>query len=146
MEDARPAILPHADLEKAFDFGATHAIFWWRKGDHFEVGASYVLPERLRALRAARGDDKSYTSESALVQIPAESMGPVATAARSGKEITLEDPAADPKFKRASLAAEFNIGRCHFVPSRDGVLEYGTGLISFLARLKLLENAVASMY
>jgi len=130
MEDARQAIMPKAELEKAFTAGATHAIFWWRKGDEFVVGASYVIPERVRALKAARGDDKSYTSESALVKIPVDSEGPVATAARSGKEITLEDPTADSNsnFRRASLAKEFNIGTCHFVPCRDGVLEYGTGL------------------
>jgi len=120
--------MPKAELEKAFDSGATHAIFWWKKGEEFVVGASYVLPERLRALKAARGDDKSYTSESALVKIPADGTGPVATAFRSGKEVTLEDPAADPNFKRGSLAKEFNVGRCHFVPCKDGVLEYGTGL------------------
>merc|ERR1711956_160663 len=118
------------DARQAFTAGATHAIFWWRKGDEFVVGASYVIPERVRALKAARGDDKSYTSESALVKIPVDSEGPVATAARSGKEITLEDPTADSNsnFRRASLAKEFNIGTCHFVPCRDGVLEYGTGL------------------
>jgi len=129
MEDARQAIMPKAELEKAFDSGATHAIFWWKQGDEFVAGASFVLPERLRALKAARGDDKSYTSESELVKIPANGEGPVATSARSGKEITLEDPAADPNFKRAGLAKEFNIGRCHFVPCKDGVLEYGTGLM-----------------
>lgn len=128
MEDARQAIMPKAELEKAFDSGATHAIFWWRKGDEFVVGASFVLPERVRALKAARGDDKSYTSESGSVKIPADGTGPVASAARSGKEITLEDPATDSNFKRGSLAKEFNIGRCHFVPCKDGVLEYGTGL------------------
>merc|ERR1719215_930684 len=95
IEDARQAIMSKAELEKAFDLGATHAIFWWRKGDEFVVGASYVIPERLRALKAARGDDKSYTSESASVRISIDSAGPVATAARSGKEITLEDPSAE---------------------------------------------------
>jgi len=104
MEDARQAIMPKAELETAFNSGATHAIFWWRKGDEFVVGASFVVPERVRALKAARGDDKTYTSESALLKIPADSVGPVATAARSGKEITLEDPAKDSNFKRASLA------------------------------------------
>jgi len=128
MEDARQAIMPKSELEKAFKAGATHAIFWWRKGDEFVVGASYIIPERVRALKASRGDDKSYTSESALVKIPVNGEGPVATAARSGKEITLEDPTTNSNFKRASLAKEFNIGNCHFVPCRDGVLEYGIGL------------------
>jgi hypothetical protein len=128
IEDARQAIMPKAELQHAFDSGATHAIFWRQKGDAFEVGASYVLPERVRALKASRGDDKTYTSESLSLKIPVDSEGPVATAARSGKESVLEDPAANPNFKRAALAKEFNIGNCHFVPCRDGVLEYGTGL------------------
>merc|ERR1712204_91339 len=124
MEDARQAIMPKAELEKAFTVGATHAIFWWRKGDEFVVGASYVAPERVRALKAARGDDKSYTSESAAWKIDASGLGPVATAGRSGKDIVIEDPANEPSFKGAGLAKEFNVGSCHFVPCRDGVLEY----------------------
>merc|ERR1712183_716022 len=128
IKDARKAIMPKAELQHAFDTGATHAIFWWQKSDNFEVGASYVLPERVRALKSKRGDDKTYTSESLSLKIPVDSQGPVATAARSGKESVLEDPAANRFFKRAALAKEFNVGNCHFVPCRDGVLEYGTGL------------------
>jgi hypothetical protein len=131
MEDARKAIMPKDELQTAFNNGATHVIFWWQKGEKFEVGASYVLPERARALQAVRNDGKSYTSESAKVNIPVDSQGPVATAARSGKEIILDSPAEDPNFKRASLAKEFSIERCHFVPCRDGVLEYGTGISKY---------------
>merc|ERR1719343_670254 len=128
MDDARKAIMPKEDLQKAFDEGATHVIFWSKKGDEFVVGADFVVPERLRALKAARGDDKSYTTESENMKIPADSSGPVATAARSGKELVLEDPSSDPDFKRKDLAAEFNIKQCHFVPCKDGVLEYGSGI------------------
>lgn len=128
MEDARQAIMPKAELEKAFDSGATSATFWWKKGEEYVVGASYVLPERVRALKAARGDDKTYASESESVKIPADSLGPVATSARSGKEIILEDPSTDPNFKRADLAKEFNMGNFHFVPCKDGVLEWGKGI------------------
>merc|ERR1719499_574112 len=95
MEDARQAIMPKAELETAFNSGATHAIFWWKKGDEFVVGASYVVPERVRALKAARGDDKTYTSESEKTKILADGKGPVATAARSGMGIVLEDPSSD---------------------------------------------------
>jgi hypothetical protein len=128
MEDARKAIMPKEDLQRAFDEGATHVIFWWKKGDEYVVGADYVVPERLRALKAARGDDKTYTTESENVKIPADSSGPVPTAASSGKELVLEDPSSDPNFQRKDLAAEFNIKQCHFLPCKDGVLEYGTGL------------------
>eukprot|EP00931_Biecheleriopsis_adriatica_P099020 TRINITY_DN7325_c0_g1_i1.p1 TRINITY_DN7325_c0_g1~~TRINITY_DN7325_c0_g1_i1.p1 ORF type:complete len:656 (-),score=128.38 TRINITY_DN7325_c0_g1_i1:137-2020(-) len=127
MEDARKAIMPKAELKRAFDMGATHAIFWWKQGDEWVVGASYVTPERLRALKVARGDERSYTSESEKRKISVKSFGPVATAGRSGKEIVLQDPASVPNFKRKDLAQEFNIGSCHFVPCRDGVLEYGIG-------------------
>merc|ERR1711976_616027 len=65
MEDARKAIMPKEELQKAFDAGATHVIFWRQDGEEFVVGASYVFPERVRALQASRGDDKTYTSESA---------------------------------------------------------------------------------
>jgi len=125
MEDARKAIIPKAELKRAFESGASHAIFWWKQGDDWVVGASYVTPERVRALKAARGDDKSYTSESAAWKLDASGLGPVATAGRSGKEVVIEDPATDSSVKRADLAKEFNIGSCHFLPCKDGVLEYG---------------------
>jgi hypothetical protein len=129
MEDARKVIMPKAELKQAFESGASHAILWSKQGDEWVVGASYVTPERVRALKAARGDDKSYTSESAAWKIDASGLGPVATAGRSGKDIVIEDPANEPSFKRAGLAKEFNVGSCHFVPCRDGVLEYGIGRV-----------------
>jgi len=128
MEDARQAIMPKDELQKAFDAGATHVIFWTQKGDQFVVGANYVVPERVRALKAARGDDKNYAEESAKRQISVKSKGPVATAARSGKEIVVTDPKTDPNFVRKDLAAEFNVQHSHFTPCRDGVLEWGIGV------------------
>merc|ERR1712014_484444 len=78
------------------DWGATHVIFWHKNGDEYEVGASYVVPERIAALKAARGDDKSYTSESYAFKLDANGTGPVATAARSGVTQFVEDPASEP--------------------------------------------------
>lgn len=130
IEDARKAIMPKEELQKAFDWGATHCIFWHKVGDQYEVGASYVIPERVRGLKQARGDDKSYTSESSAFKLSATGEGPISTAARSGVASFIEDPATDPNFKRAALAKEFNIGQCHFVPCKDGVLEYGTGRLA----------------
>jgi len=127
MEDARKAIMPKAELEKAFTAGATHVIFWHRVGDEYVVGASYITPERVNVLKSTRGDDKTYTSESWGLKLPADGKGPVSTAARSGAEIVIEDPASDDGFHRKDLAKEFKVGRCHFVPCRDGVLEYGVG-------------------
>merc|ERR1711862_125025 len=129
MEDARKAIMPKEELQKAFDWGATHVIFWHKEGDEYSVGASYVIPEREAALRQVRGDDKTYTSESHSFKLSADGKGPVATAARSGVTVILEDPTKDSTFQRQELAKEFNVGQCHFVPCKDGVLEYGTGQI-----------------
>jgi len=126
VADARTAIMPKAEMKKAFQSGATHLIFWKKVMDKYIMGASYLIPERVRALKASRGDDKSYTSESAQMSFPADGDGPIATTARAGKEIVIED-ASNSKMKRAALAKEFNIGNIHFVPCRDGVLEYGTG-------------------
>jgi len=127
MSDARTAIMPKAEMKKAFENGATHLIFWKPEGDKYVAGASFVLPERLRALKAARGDDKSYTSESLSFELDVAGEGPVATAARSGKEIVVADAKNEPTYKRAALAEEFGVGDVHFVPCRDGVLEYGRG-------------------
>jgi len=127
MEDARKAIMPKMELEKAFNNGATHVIFWHKVDDKYQVGASYLVPERENLLKALRGDDKSYTSESWRFQLPADGAGPVATAARSGMEIVVDDPATKEGFFRADLAKEFKVGKCHFVPCKDGVLEYGVG-------------------
>ena len=129
VEDARTAIMPKSEMKAAFEAGATHMIFWRKVGDNYECGASFVLPERVRALKTARGDDKSYTSESQGMKFPADGQGPIATAARSGKEIVIEDAssAAPEKYKRAGLAKEFNVKNVHFVPCRDGVIEYGVG-------------------
>jgi hypothetical protein len=40
------------------------------------VAASYVLEERVRALKAARKDDLSYTAKSREVRINANGQGP----------------------------------------------------------------------
>jgi len=126
-EDARGALVPLEILQEGFVSGATHAIFWLQRGDRFVAGASYVIPERVRALKQVRDDDKSYTSESLAVEIPVSGEGPVARAARSGMAVQLGGPSSERGFERAELAREFNIVSCNFVPCQGGVLEYGTG-------------------
>jgi len=126
IDDARTAIMPKAEMKKAFENGATHTIFWKQVGDEYKAGASYVRPDRLAALKAVRGDDKSYTSESIAMSFPASGDGPIAVTARSGKSMTVKDVSSS-KMKRAGLAKEFNVADIHFVPCKDGVLEYGTG-------------------
>jgi len=129
IDDARTAIMPKSELENAFKSGATHTIFWRldAAGTSYEWGADFVTPERLRMLKNARGDDKSFTSESRSMTFPASGEGPVASAARSATEIVIQDPSSSTSFKRSALAKEFGIGNIHFVPCKDGVLEYGTG-------------------
>ena len=126
IEDARQAIMPKAELEAAFKGGATHVTFWQPEGDKFVWGAGYTLPERLRALANA-GKKSCFSAESSKFSFPVDGKGPVATAARSGKEVVIVDPADDANFKRAAVAKEYGIGNLHFVPCKDGVLEYGLG-------------------
>jgi len=118
--------MPKAEMKHAFDEDeAKYVMFWEKKGDSFEVTADFLIPERLRALRNQRGDDKTFCSESRGYKLPADGDGYMATTARSGKAFVLEDPASDPKFRRAELAKEFGISNIHLVPCKDGVLEYG---------------------
>jgi hypothetical protein len=125
IEDARTAIMPKAEMKRAFANGATHLIFWKRDGDVYVSGAWFLTVERVRALKASGGDGKSYTSESITMSFPATGDGPIATAARSGKEVVIKD-ASNSKMKRVELAKTYNVGDVHFVPCKDGVLEYGT--------------------
>jgi len=125
IEDAETAVMPRGEMKRAFENGATHVIFWRLVDGFYVCGADYVLPERLRALKG-RGIDSSYTSESEAMRFPADGPGPVATAARSGAEIVIENPDMNPAFKRAALAKKYGVGNIHFVPCKDGVLEYGS--------------------
>jgi len=135
VEDACKAVMPKAEMKAAFQQGATHLIFWQRVGDTFEYGASYIKSDYARALKASRGDEKTYVSESSDMSFELDGEGPVATAARSNKEIIIEDAALFTSytlvrlgsFKRMTLASEFSVKNIHFVPCRDGVIEYGVG-------------------
>jgi len=125
VEAAGFADLPISEMKEAFASGATHMIYWKYFGSSFKCAADYVIPEQLRALRQYRGDEKSYTSESEQYIIDANGLGPCATAYRVGKSIVIEDAASAVSFQRAALAREFGVGNLHFVPTADGVLEYG---------------------
>lgn len=59
-----------------------------------------------------------------------KSSGPVATAGRTRKEVVVKDTSS---MKRAALAEEFGIKEIHFVPTDDGVFEFGTPAENFLA-------------
>ena len=130
LEAAGFADLPIGEMKEAFGEGATHMIYWKYFGHSFKVAADYVIPEQLRALRQYRGDEKSYTSESEQFVIDAHGLGPCATAYRVGKSIVITDAAEAVSFQRAALAREFGVGNLHFVPTADGVLEYGVASAS----------------
>lgn len=114
--------LPIVELKRAFEAGAQHATLWQQKGDNFYVLTSYVTPAHIRAQKSKRGDDKTFCSESANVEIDATGEGPVATAKRSGTSICVDSSGL---VKRSELAKEFGIGSLTFVPVTSGVLEYG---------------------
>jgi len=126
IDDAYPDFVPRDEMRKAFANGATHMLFWRLIGDKFVCRGDYVLPERVRALRQSRGDSKSYTSESEEYVFDANGEGPIAKAFRTRTEVVIEGAATSSVFKRRELAEEFGVGNIHFVPTEDGVLEYGS--------------------
>ena len=129
VEDACTAVMPRGEMKRAFENGATHVIFWKLVDGQYVCGADYVIPERIRALKG-KGIDTSYTTESEEMSFAADGPGPVATAARSGAEIVIENPDMNPAFKRAAIAKKYGVGNIHFVPCKDGVLEYGSAWTS----------------
>jgi len=123
-------LIPKADLRRGFEnLGASYAMFWVKDGNSFKVVADYVTDARRRALKASRGDDETFCSKSRAVSIDANGDGPIATAAKTGKEVTVIDTST---MRRAALAKEFGIKHIHFVPTEAGVLEYGVPEKTFL--------------
>ena len=90
----------------ARDESATYAIHWVRRGSKFEIDSHMTTSARVRALRTARGDEKTFSSESQRYKVNAEGKGPIATAARNRKEVILDDTST---MVRAKLAQEFSI-------------------------------------
>merc|ERR1719343_995236 len=105
------------------NLGASYAMFWSKEGDSFKVVADYVTDSRKRALQATRGDNETFCSKSRDVTIDANGDGPIATAFKTNKEVTIVDTSM---MKRAALAKEFDIKRVHFIPTEAGVFEYGS--------------------
>jgi len=119
---ARNAPMPASELVSAVTSGSSYAVYWKQQGDEYVVRGDFVLPERAAALKEARGDDKTFASETRKVRLPAAGDNMVASAAASGKEVVLDKPAESSTFKRASLAKEFNVASIHCVPCAGGVL------------------------
>jgi len=121
-----PPALPTAAMREAFeDLGAKYAMLWSEKGGEFSVAADYKIPERVAALRAKRGDDKSYITESRAMKFPAAGDAYVAAAARGGESLFCQKAATDEKLERRELAKEFSVSSINFVPVEGGVLECG---------------------
>ena len=132
-EPPRSPALPLQEMSKAFEMaGASYYMFWQLHGDHFEIVAEYVTATRKEALRKARGDDQTFCSVSRSMKLLASGNGPVATTARTGKKMVVDERTIH-TMRRAALAQQFGIARIHFIPCEDGVLEYGTPVGTALA-------------
>ena len=118
----RNALMPASELVAAVTSGCSYAVFWKQQGGEYVVAGDFVLPERVAALKAGRGDDKTFASETRKMRLSAVGDNMVASAACSGKEVVLDKPAESGSFKRASLAKEFNVASIHCVPCAGGVL------------------------
>ena len=119
---ARNAPCPVSELLSAVTAGSSYVVYWRQQGGEYSVCGDFVLPESIEALKDARGDDKTFVSETRKVQLPAAGDNTVASAAASGKKVVWDNTAESPTFKRASLAKEFNINYMSFVPCAGGVL------------------------
>ena len=61
--------------------------------------------------------------------------GSLATASKTGNEVILRDSS---KMKRAALAEEFGLASFHFVPTQNGLLEYGIPKTAFCPAMSLV--------
>ena len=72
-------------------------------------------------LKKARGDDKTFTSESTAYAFSLSDASPVSTCAREQRKVEALD------LSRRHLAQEFGVSWSVFLPVKGGVLEYGAG-------------------
>jgi len=118
-EIIRSDLLPSAQLERAFAGGASYCIFWRQAGATLQPAAAYVTPDRRSALKRARGDAKTFASESSAGALALADPSPVAICAREQRQVEGVD------LGRQGLAAEFGVLWSVFIPVKGGVLEYG---------------------
>ena len=103
--------LPTDEMRRAYElYGASYTMFWRLAADKKEyiVVAEHVTDARKAALKQVRGDGKTFCSESRAFQIPASGPGPIATAARTGETVAVDDVST---MKRSALAEEFQINK-----------------------------------
>jgi len=144
MNVARAAVIPGMQTvaENMEQIGATYCILWKQQGDRWVVNKDYTTEARRKAMRKVRGDDKLFASESRKYSVPLSGRGPVAVAARTGKQVTITDTSS---MVRAELAKEFGIRKIYFVPIQAGVLEYGTPSGEEVVLLNLMSLTISEM-
>jgi len=128
-------------IDECFEqYNAVYSLLWQRKDGvgPFRVVGQYTTSSRKRALRAVRGDDKTFASESSQLAIPGSGSNLIATAARTGEEVVISNPGRMWSLKRRELCQEFGIKHIHFVPVQGGVMEYGRIAGEELEIVKLL--------
>ena len=103
--------LPKDEMRYAYEqLGASYTMLWALSSDkqEYTVRAEHVTTARRAALKQVRGDDKTFCSESRAFKIDAAGSGPIATAARTGEIIVVDDVRT---MKRRALAEEFQISK-----------------------------------
>jgi hypothetical protein len=103
--------LPKAEMRYAYDsLGASYTMFWGLDDSRksYTIVAEHVTTARRAALKLVRGDGKTFCSESRAFAIDAASDDPIATAARTGEPVEIDDVTT---MKRAALAQEFQINK-----------------------------------
>lgn len=135
---ARSAIMPVTELAVALNGEASFAIVCRMQSDEFVVGGDFVKHERALALKIARGDDKTFTTEATTVKLIAIGNSMVATTARFGTQAVLDNTGESTRFKRASIAKESGVAIIVFVPRAGGVLEYSMPKAGSVALSSLL--------
>jgi len=125
------------------EMGATYAIVWEERDDgKFHVKSDFTTPERRKALKKIRGDDKTFSSESRSFNPAVNGRGPIATVWRTGQEMKLADTKS---MIRAKLAEEFGIKKILFKPVPGGVLEVGTPSTEELVFQELISSSFAQL-
>ena len=92
---------PGVQLKKAFASGAQYCIFWKQDGAELYPSSAYVTPNKRAALQKARGDNKTFASESSACTFSLSDAWPVSTCAREQRPVEAVD------LSRKHLAQEF---------------------------------------
>jgi len=107
--------------------GADYALYWKQDGPKLVVRGGYVTPRTLQGLRASGASDTyTYVDACAKVILLAAGSNAVARARREGTTRFIHNAAVHDGFARSALAQAHGIQCICFMPTLDGVLEYGS--------------------